>query len=294
MPSTKLPKTLQHRWQFEAIGTSWSIETERQLDDKIRAVITQVIDNYDRVYSRFRSDSLVSSIAKTGRGTYQFPSESADLFGLYDAMYDLTNGSVTPLVGGLLEDAGYDAPYSLRPKTLRPVTDWKDVIHVDGTALHVQHPVTLDFGAAGKGQLIDIICEKMSQFTDIYVVDASGDIRIHGIPQTIGLENPSDALRIIGSVELRSGSICASSINRRAWRGWHHVVDPHTKAPVRDVVATWVIAPTALIADGLATALFFVNDIQLRKSFGEEIQTVRLLADGTIEQSSNFVGELYL
>lgn len=294
MPSTKSPKTRLHKWQFDAIGTRWSIETETKLDTKSRTEIMTIIADYDHVYSRFRKDSLVATIASKGKGDYHFPPESAELFDLYQSLYAVTNGSVTPLIGGLLEDAGYDASYSLQPKPLRTVREWGDVVYASGTRLTVKQPVMLDFGAAGKGQLVDMICRKLDTVVSVYVVDASGDIRVRGIPQKIGFEHPADTTMVVGSVEVQNGSICASSVNRRRWGEWHHVVDPYTKAPVAQVVATWVIAPTTLLADGLATALFFVDDSVLRKQFDGRIQTVRMLADGSIERSSNFVGELYV
>ena len=69
------------------------------------------------------------------------------------------------------------------------------------------------------------------------------------------------------------------------------MIDPRTAQPVRDVLATWVIAPTTMVADGLATALFFVPATKLSQW---EFTYVRLLADGTVERSPDFVGELYI
>ena len=77
--------------------------------------------------------------------------------------------------------------------------------------------------------------------------------------------NAADPYQAIGVAEMSSGAICASASNRRSWADgiresagtWHHIIDPKTGHPPGDVVATWVIAPSAMIADGLATALFF-------------------------------------
>ncbi|MBI3889858.1 FAD:protein FMN transferase, partial [Candidatus Saccharibacteria bacterium] len=74
--------------------------------------------------------------------------------------------------------------------------------------------------------------------------------------------------------------------------GLHHVIDGRTSQPTRNVVATWVIADDTMIADGLATALFFAEPTQLQKC--APFEYVRLFSDGRIEHSKDFKGELFV
>ena len=99
-----------------------------------------------------------------------------------------------------------------------------------------------------------------------HFIDASGDLLNPGPePVDVGLEHPYDPARAIGIVSLGAGALCASAANRRAWGdGLHHVLDGTTGAPVRTVVASWAMAATAMMADALATALFFVDGSRLR------------------------------
>ena len=62
-------------------------------------------------------------------------------------------------------------------------------------------------------------------------------------------------------------------------------------APATEVVATWVVASGAALADGLATALFFTGGHQLAEIF--RFAYVRMLADGRAERSPDFDGELF-
>lgn len=81
-------------------------------------------------------------------------------------------------------------------------------------------------------------------------------------------------------------------MTKRAWGpGLHHVVDARTGIPTWDVIATWVIAGTAALADGLATALFFTDALSLAQRF--PFSYVRMLADGHMDASRNFDGELF-
>ena len=83
---------------------------------------------------------------------------------------------------------------------------------------------------------------------------------------------------------LRDGALAASAVNRRAWGdGLHHVIDALTGLPTASVVATWALAPDALHADGLATALFFDPAPELVSGTGRVLrQNVRQRARGAL------------
>lgn len=225
-----------------------------------------------------------------------FPAEAPALFDVYRRLYEATDGAVSPLVGRALETLGYDRAYSLRP-TGRPgpVPTWDDAVAWDGTTLTTLRPVTLDVGAAGKGYLVDLVGELLiaGGARDV-VVDASGDIRRWGEGSIrVALEHPADPTKAIGVVNLGNGAICASASNRRAWGdGLHHVIDTMTGLPTSAVIATWAIAPTALVADGVATALFFGDPENLAATFGATF--VRVLSTGRVEFSPDLDGEVFL
>lgn len=278
--------------RFEAIGTQWEIATSSPLNAEQWQAVQQTIEAFDATYSRFRPDSLVSRIAQKA-GTYTFPDSLEQLFSLYEKLYDATGGSVTPLIGNTLTDMGYDAAYSLTPKgTIRSSPPLSSVTR-HGSTIVTREPVTIDIGAAGKGFLVDEVAALLDAFELEYVIDASGDIRVsNNRNERIGLENPHDASRVIGVANVQGQSLCGSAPNRRTWGdGLHHIIDPHTSIPVRGVQATWVVAETAFVADGLATALFFTEPTSLDDF---EFTYVRLMDDNTLQHSTNFSGELFV
>jgi thiamine biosynthesis lipoprotein len=289
----KYEQMLPHSRQFDAIGTQWSIETKEELPDTIIAAIMNRIEKFDQTYSRFRPDSLVTKIAKQP-GSYQFPDDAKPLIEFYQRLYTQTSGMVTPLIGTMLEQAGYDANYTFSTKPFDTLPQWDDVMKWQGNTLITTQPVTLDFGAAGKGYLVDIIAEILDSYLiDDYVIDASGDIRHKGVSENrVGLEHPFDPSKVIGVIDVRNKSMCASAINRRAWGDtMHHIFNPDSKEPVREIVATWVIAESTMIADGLATALFFVDPAHLNKY--HNYHYVRVHSDNSIDYSHEFKGELF-
>jgi thiamine biosynthesis lipoprotein len=290
-------------FRFKAIGTQWEIETHEPLGRRLRQRISERIEQFDITYSRFRPDSLVSRVAAApDGGCFDFPDDSIAFFDLYDRLHSATGGAVDPLVGRDLELLGYDRAYSLTPASdlvraqahARGRATWsKDIIRED-TSLVTRRPLVIDVGAAGKGYLVDIISEILhgAGFAQ-FVVDGSGDLRHSGESSIrVGLVHPFDPRLVIGVANLQNRALCASALTRRAWGdGLHHVLDARTGVPVRDVVATWVVADQAAVADGLATALFFTRADRLAEVF--QFSYVRMFADGRAEISQNFDGELF-
>jgi thiamine biosynthesis lipoprotein len=283
----------KHSLHFEAIGTHWVIETDRPLPASLQVKVQNRIEAFDKTYSRFRKDSLVSRIARQA-GIYTFPTDMITLFEFYEELYRITRAKVTPLIGGMLEKAGYDAVYSFVASTQEKLPTWEQAMSRSGTILEVKKPVTIDVGTAGKGYLVDLICLLLdkAKIAD-YVVDASGDLRHKGTSENkVGLEHPLETDKVIGVIDVQNKSLCASASNRRQWGdGQHHIFDPELMAPTHDVIATWVIADQAMVADGIATALFFTDPDIISKSFRYEY--ARMHSDGSIDYSAAFEGKLF-
>ncbi|WP_326761641.1 FAD:protein FMN transferase [Streptomyces phaeochromogenes] len=297
------PEPRTDRFVFEAIGTGWQIDTDKPMSAGLRTHVLDRIRQFDATYSRFRPDSTVTRIAAArDGGRFEFPEDSLRLFDLYDRLYTATEGAVDPLVGRQLELLGYDPAYSLTPapdevraaERARGHASWAADVVRDGTTLVTQRPLVIDVGAAGKGYLVDLLAAILREAGHTrFVVDGSGDL-LHAGERTvrIGLEHPFDPKRVIGVSRLRNQALCASGVARRAWGdGLHHVLDARTGVPVEGVVATWVVADETALADGLATALFFTDAQRLAETF--RFAYLRMHADGRVDRSSDFTGELF-
>ncbi len=296
------------QFKFGAIGTSWTIDIYRELDPAAEAAllvrIQSRIDAFDQAYSRFREDSLVTAISKKA-GTYELPDDAELLLSLYHDLYKKTDGLVTPLIGNLISDAGYDAKYSLKTKEgLESPPEWDEAIEYRPAEqghppiLIVKKPVLLDFGAAGKGYLIDIVAGVL-EADEIhgYCINAGGDIlHKNKEPLRVGLEDPEDAEKVIGACVLPgdgvANSIAGSAGNRRKWGKFTHIINPHTMSSPKDIIAVWVVAETALLADAMATCLFFVPAKRIIDAYDFEYVIVR--KDRSLEKSAHFPGEIFV
>lgn len=296
---------------FDAIGTHWVIDIEDSLSKEKEHILKNDIDErirvFDMAYSRFREDSIVTAISRAP-GRYVLPDDAEKMFAMYRTMYDLTHGQMTPLIGQTLVDAGYDAAYTLvQHKTLeRPIT-WDDAITYSHPFVDVRIPVLLDFGACGKGYLIDLVGEVIEKNgVNSYCVDAGGDMiykNTQSKPLIVGLEHPdmprifkegSGELvdgQVIGMVSILNQSLCGSAGNRRSWANFNHIINPETLSSPRHIKAVWTISCDTITADALTTALYFVSASVLKKHF--DFEYLILNDDNSFDKSDGFIANIF-
>lgn len=285
-------------FQFSAIGTQWQIDinswvTESKLHG-LKEKIFDRIESFDKNYSRFRNDSWVTENSYR-KGISSVPDDFDNMFRLYEKLYQHSRGLFTPLIGSVMEQAGYDKNYSLKPKKITSPPALTQSLTYQKKNLEFKKKVLLDFGAAGKGYLVDIISNHLTDDGILdFTIDASGDIR-HASKENktirVGLEHPNNPSVVIGVCELSNMSICGSSGSRRRWAEFHHTINPKTLTSPIDIIATWVIADSTILSDALATCLFLDPHPQHYKDFNFEC--VMLYKDNTAFKSDNFPGELF-
>lgn len=278
---------------FEATGTKWVITMPNGSGAFDLNDIRDRIEQFEVVYSRFRPNSFISR-ASRNPDIYQLPPDAKELFDTYHTFYKLTNGRFTPLIGSTLVQAGYDNAYTFKSTKLTDVPDWDAVLEYNYPNLTIKKKTQLDFGAAGKGYIIDIVARLLLEkgFYE-FIVDAGGDIYQHSAdkPIQVGLEHPLDSTKVVGVATVQNQAICASSGNRRKWGEFHHIINPETKASSKEILATWVIADKTIIADAAATSLFFVDPAVFKGFYNFEYLII--YSNMKITKSKNFNGELF-
>ena len=288
---------MEIKLNFKAIGTSWSVHIPNSdiSEEEISTKVKSRIEIFDKTYSRFREDSLVSEISREA-GTYKFPDDADKIFSFYKDLYEVTNGLVTPLVGQILVDVGYDKEYSLKEKSeIGKIKKWEDVMEYSDGVLKTKEPIQLDFGALGKGYLVDIVSGVLNENNIFdYTINAGGDILYKTTKDKalrVGLENPTDTKEVIGVAEIINKSICGSAGNKRAWGKHHHIINPETTESPKHISALWTVAKRTILADGLATALFFVKPEKLMKIY--DFEYAILWEDNSVNVSKNFPGTFF-
>jgi thiamine biosynthesis lipoprotein ApbE len=269
--------TLLATADWRAIGTGVRLVVNDGDLAAARVAVERVLDEVDRVYSRFRPDSeLVALNAARGTRVRVSPLLARAIEGSLEAARR-TGGAVDPTVGRALRITGYDADFDLiagtsRPIELRlaPVPGWS-VIAFDAAARTVRVPsdVELDLGSTGKGLASDL-CAAAA------LADAGADagvlVSLGGDVATAG-RAPEGGWRILMSEDSRAdadgpgevvaiehGALATSSTTVRRWSTSegvtaHHIVDPRTGLPADTAWRTaTVVAETCEAANAASTA----------------------------------------
>lgn len=260
-----------HRHAFRAMGNDVSILTgadpaRAEAAERLAAVEALFRTN-ERCLSRFDPESELSQLNRAaGRPFTASRTLYAAIAASLQAATEL-DGLFDPTLLDALEIAGYDRTFEALPAereavAVMPVVApgrWRGV-QLDPATRTVRLPasVRLDLGGIGKGWTVDQAVALLGPLGPC-LVDAGGDLRVHGRPpgQTrwwIGVEDPHDASRDVGTLCLADRAVATSGIGRRAWRRggvWqHHLIDPRTGRPAAtDVAAATVVAPTTVRAE---------------------------------------------
>jgi thiamine biosynthesis lipoprotein len=147
----------------------------------------------------------------------------------------------------------------------RGPANYEDV-HLDAVngTIALARPLMLDLGAVAKGLAVDLAARELGTFEN-FAIDAGGDVYVRGGngengSWRIGIRHPRDGAQLVETLAVTDAAVCTSGdYERRNAAGRHHVFDPRTGAAANACASVTVIAPTAMVSDGLATAAFVLG-----------------------------------
>jgi FAD:protein FMN transferase len=284
MPSSTATNRAPGSAKWEALGTTVVLRTSDP--DALPAAQEAVeleLACIDRACSRFRADSDLSHAnARAGRWTHTGPVLVQALEVALRAAA-LTGGDVDPTVGRALELAGYDRDWRLldepgegdRPPapviTARARRRWREVdLDHASSAIRVPAGVILDLGATAKAWAADRAAGAARRATSSSaLVSVGGDIATAGSGPSGGWkvrvsDDHRDPLSAPGqTVSIRSGGLATSSTAVRRWSSegceMHHIIDPHTGAPVLETWRTVSVAAATCTDANIATTAALVR-----------------------------------
>ena len=183
------------------------------------------------------------------------------------------NGAFDPTVGCAMESLGFNREYRTG-QTVRtalesggPAISYRDVrLDAGRKTITLLRPLILDLGAVAKGLAIDLAARELRPFRN-FAVDAGGDLYLAGCnpdgePWSIGIRHPRRENELIDSLRVSNRAVCTSGDYERqssAEDQGHHILDPRTGVSPHAAASVTVLAPTAMLADALATAAFVLG-----------------------------------
>lgn len=188
------------------------------------------------------------------------------------ALAEETDGAFDPTVGLEMEGRGFNRDYRSGAivRTALPldasVTYLDVALNPAVRTITLRKPLLLDLGAVAKGLAIDLAARELAPLEN-YAIDAGGDLYVaghnaSGKPWSIGIRHPREDRRIIERLDLSNTAICTSGdYERREAGSGGHILDPRRGDMASSLASATVIASTAMLADGLATAAFVLGPV---------------------------------
>lgn len=176
-----------------------------------------------------------------------------------------SGGAFDPTVGHALETRGFNREHRSGATIRTAIAKQEDVsyrdveLDPDRRTITLRRPLVLDLGAAAKGLAVDTAARELKPFAD-FAIDAGGDLylggrNVKGEPWTVGIRHPRIEGQLIDSLCVSDQAVCTSGTYERG----EHIADPRTGGTPSLVASATVVAPTAMLADALATAVFVLG-----------------------------------
>jgi thiamine biosynthesis lipoprotein len=225
----------------------------------------------EQVCSRFDPESELARLARHANEPVPVSPLLFEAIRFAIEVSRITGGLFDPTIGHALTRRGFNRNYRTgqtlnAPEENPEHADYRDVA-LDPAACTVtfRKPLALDLGAVAKGLAIDLAVKELDGFSGA-VVEAGGDLHARGRneagePWRVGIRHPRQEDALIAALSVSDMAVCTSGdYERRGPRGdGHHLIDPHSGASVERMASVTVIAPTAMVADALATAAFVLG-----------------------------------
>jgi len=127
----------------------------------------------------------------------------------------------------------------------------------------------IGFGAIGKGYAADKAKELLkNKGVTAGIINASGDMNTwgkqpKGKPWSVGITNPLNKNKVFALIPISDQAVVTSGNYEKfvSFNGqrYSHIIDPRTGYPSIGIVSASVFAPSAELADALATSIFVMG-----------------------------------
>jgi thiamine biosynthesis lipoprotein len=241
-----------------------------------------LIERLEDQMTVFRPHSEVSNInRRAAQGPVEVEPRLFDLLSLavqlsaeMDGAFDITTGPLTK-VWGFYRRQGAMPTAAAVAEALSVVGSRQIVLDpAERTIRFTRAGVELNLGAIGKGHALDRCAELLSEAgvenyichggqSSVLARGSHGSNRVSRGGWTLGIGHPLRPGKRLAEICLRDRAIgtsgSATQFFRHQGRRYGHILDPRTGWPAESVLSATVLAPTAALADALATAFYILG-----------------------------------
>jgi len=274
---SRAAKPVSNTWACMGTYASLTLSADEEAAlDSASATAAASLCDLDNRLSIFKPDSEISRLNRSaGASPVQISAMTENMLQLSTHYSEATDGTFDPTVAPLMRLWGFNKgpPLSVVPDSsaISSVLERVGYHHLsvsNGAAFLDREGMGIDLGGIGKGYAVDVCYEALvTNNIKNLMVNLGGHIRCRGSagpgrPWSIGIRDPFDHDRIVGTLRLSDGMAVATSGNYEKFfmldgKRYIHIMNPLTGYPVEGVASVTIIADSAVKADAM-TKPFFV------------------------------------
>lgn len=246
------------------------------LVDALEAQLTVYRDSSELMHvNRHAADEPVP----VEQGLFQLLAQSLELHAETGGAFDITSGPLSKAWGFYRRQGSIPDEASLAEALEKVGSQYVQLDAAQQAVRFTRGGVELNLGSIGKGYALDRCAQQMEQagVCDFLwhggqssVLARGSAARPRGKEQAawregwvIGVRDPLRPQRRLAEITVRNAAVGTSGSGvqffRHQGRRYGHILDPRTGWPAEGVFSSTVIAPTAALADALATAFYVMG-----------------------------------
>lgn len=253
------------------IGTHIEIRIDTEISCEVLfREVDHFVGDFEQRFSRFRTDNWLFHLNQ--ERSWILDSHGRTMLEYMLSLVKKTEGYFDPTIARRLSELGYGnplIPLSITEEDSGKIHTATDII-IEWDTVTLPHGAVLEFGGVGKWYLIDCIREMIEKYfwatkkgishsRPKYLLNFWGDMYGYWFWK-IGLESPFASDEIIWTISFEDDFLACSAGTKRRWWDFHHLIDPKTGMPSREVCASYVetsgwLPLGGMIADSYATTL---------------------------------------
>ncbi|MBT3296524.1 MAG: FAD:protein FMN transferase [Verrucomicrobia bacterium] len=263
------------------MGTFASLTVSAPTAASLPANATLTRDTFEALNQSLSTYIASSDISRLNAAAGQDPipvsPDTTAMLALATRFSDLSGGAFDVTVLPLMQLWGFrnGQPPTALPDPVAvaatlPLVNYQSVEQGGGSAGLAQAGMQIDLGGIAKGYAVDRafdLLQRTGQHN--LLINLGGNMRALGRPEPsrpwrVGVRNPFNRSELLGTIDLPNGYAVATSGNYEKFveldgTRYAHIMDPRNGRPVQGIAAVTILAPTAVAADALSTALFVVG-----------------------------------
>ncbi|HRR45455.1 MAG TPA: FAD:protein FMN transferase [Mesotoga sp.] len=229
----------------------------------------------ENILSRFIPDSEVSMINQNaGKEYVDVSSETFEVLSCASRLSEISGGLFDITVGPLIDLWNYkhsfQVPEDEKIQHALSLVNYHDLmLNPDEQSAGLRRSEqSIDLGGIGKGYISDCLVKTLQKYGVVSAfVNIGGNVstlgnKPDGSSWSVGIRHPRHDGCLIGAVKVTGQAVVTSGDYERYFiddtgKRRHHIINPTTGYPVESgLISVTVVADSAMIADGLSTAIF--------------------------------------